>query len=337
MIIPKWLKPGDSIGVTATSGGITEEKKQIRFQNAERQLKRRNHPVLFTENVFTQDEKGRSSSGIERGEQFNALIADPNVAAVIAAAGGDYLVEMLPYVDWQLLRENPKWIQGYSDNTGLLYTITTKYDIATAYGCHFGDFGMKDWEEPVQNAYEILSGVRTEQTSFHAYENEFKEYETGLEGYRPDLPVYWKNGRGEDRIEMEGRLIGGCTDVLFFLAGTQYDGTLDFIERYRDEGIVWYMETFSAGSEMLEMHLWKLKQMGWFRYARGFVFGRPAFYQSFSGTRYEDAVLYALDDLNLPVIFDADIGHRGPQFTMLNGISTKITCQDGKGRIKYRI
>lgn len=337
MIRPEWLKPGAAVGVTATSNGITKEQKIFRFQNGKRQMEMRRHPVIFTDNVFTADEKGRSSDGRTRGRQFNELVANKEVSAIIAAAGGDYLVEMLPYVDWELLQRNPKWIQGYSDSTSLLYTITTRYDIATAYGCHFGEFGMEQWQKPVIEAYEILAGERSKQNSFDAYEDGILDYETGLEGYRPNMPVYWKNGRKEEEISITGRLLGGCTDVLFFLAGTPYDGTQSYIERYKKDGILWYMETFSANSEQLEMHLWQLRQMGWFRYATGFVFGRPLFYQSFSETTYEEAVMYALGDLGLPIIFDADIGHKGPQFTMLNGIQAEITCKSGKGCIKYKL
>ncbi len=337
MIIPKWLEEGDAVGVTATSCGITDPIKIKRFQNAKAQLEKKGHSVLFTENVFTADELGRSSDGKTRGAQFNSLLRNEQVKTIFAAAGGDYLVEMLPHVDYEYWREHPKWVQGYSDNTSLLYTMTTKYDVATAYGCHFSEFGMEPWQPPVENAYEVISGKRSTQHSFEAYEDGFYAYETGLEGYRADKPVYWKNGRGEQEIALEGRLIGGCLDVLFFLAGTPYDGTLSFVERYAQDGIIWYLETFSGSSEQLEMHLWQLKQMGWFAHAKGFVFGRPLFYQSFSETSYEKAVLYALEELNVPIIFDADIGHKGPQFTMINGAMAQVTSKDGKGSIKYTI
>ena len=60
----------------------------------------------------------RSSDGKTRAEQFHDLIQDPEVRVVFTASGGDYLVEMLSYLDFNILKK-PKWVQGYSDTTGL--------------------------------------------------------------------------------------------------------------------------------------------------------------------------------------------------------------------------
>lgn len=52
----------------------------------------------------------------------------------MCASGGEFLLEILPYIDFDLLKNNPKFVCGFSDPTGLLYPITTKCDIATIYG-----------------------------------------------------------------------------------------------------------------------------------------------------------------------------------------------------------
>lgn len=335
MIYPEFIKNKDVIGVTATSNGIIDSLKIKRFINAQKNLRQLGHNVIFTGNVFTALKRGESSRGNVRGDEFNQLVANKDVKAIIAAAGGDYLVEMLPYIDFENLQRNPKWVQGYSDNTSLLFNITTNYDIATVYGNNFSDFGMKKWEVPVIRNYEILSGKETVQTSFEMYEDGFKDSETGLEGYQCDQKVEWTNGRNETKINMQGRLIGGCTDVLFYISGTKYDGTHKFIEKYKEDGIIWFMETFACSSEDLIMHLWKLKEIGWFKYVKGFVFGRPLFFENHADISYEDAVMSMLGEYDVPIIFDADIGHKSPQFAMINGVVADITCQNGKGCIKY--
>lgn len=336
MIIPKWIEPGDTIGVTAPSAGLKKPVDFLRFANGKKKLEEKGYQVRITEDVYLCDEKGRSTDGKRRGKEFNSLLGDTSVSAVIFAKGGDFLVEMLPFFDAGLLKRSPKWLQGYSDNTSLLYYVTTKMDIATIYGCHFGEFGMEAWHPAVENCLGVLEGKTESQHSFPAFEDGFHNRVTGLEGYFADKPVFWKNGRGEAEISVSGRLIGGCLDVLGFISGTKYDGTMEFCERYQDDGILWYLETYHASSEDLMMKLWQLKELGWFRYASGIVFGRPCMFETYTDTSYEEAVMTILEDLHIPIIFDADIGHKAPQFSIINGAVASVFSKGGKGELKYR-
>jgi len=246
MLFPKYIKKGDTIGVTATSAGIVDEFKVKRFHNGKRKLEEAGYKVVFTPNVFTADKRGCSSTGKERGDQFNALIKDDSVSAIYTAAGGDYLMEMLEHVDFEAIKKNPKWVQGYSDSTTLLYPITTLTCVATAYGSNFSDFGMEPWHTSVSRGFDILKGKEKVQTSFEYYENDFHNLETGLEGYFPDEKVCWLNGRNEDRIQIQGRLLGGCLDVISFLVGTRYDGTASLLINTRMMGLfgIWRASTW---------------------------------------------------------------------------------------------
>lgn len=335
MIFPKYIKKGDTIGVTATSGGITNELKIKRFANATEQLENKGYNVISTDNVYTSDLRGCSSSGKERAEQFCQLLDNDRVSCIISAAGGDYLMEMLEYMDFEKLKANPKWFQGFSDNTGMIYPIVTTCDVAAIYGCHFGDFGMKPWQRPVDNALGVLEGRIKVQNSFDCFEAERHEYVTGYEGYYKDEPVEWVNGRGEEKIEMNGRLIGGCLDVISFLIGTRYDGTEQFVNKYADEGIIWVLESFNMEDVVLITHLWQMKERGYFKNTAGFVFGRPLMYNTWIEQPYKKAVMSILGDLDVPVIFDADIGHKGPQFSVIMGAMAKVTSEGGKGVLEY--
>ena len=339
MIIPEFLKQGDSIGVTATSDGVSDPLDKVRFENGKQQLERRGFKVKFTGNVFTADEKGRSSTGAERGRQLNELIADDDVKTVVAAKGGNFLNEMLPYIDFERWVSAPKWFQGYSDNTGLIHTLTTKYDMAAVYGSNFGEFGMESWHGSVENNLRVLSGGCREQHSFDRYQKEMSERITGLEGYLEDTPVRWKTAGtgndGLDKVKIRGRLLGGCLDVLIFLQGTKYDNTPEYIRKYKEDGVLWYLESFDMSGESLMMFLWQLKEIGWFRYSSGFIFGRPLFYKDYTNTDYEEAVLYALGDLGVPVILDCDFGHRGPRMTVINGALAEVECENGSEILRY--
>ena len=140
---------------------------------------------------------------------------------------------------------------------------------------------------------------------------------------------------GAEKIEISGRLVGGCLDVLAFLIGTKYDGTEQFIEKYKDDGIVWVLESFNMEDVVLITHLWQMKEKGYFKNATGFVFGRPLMYNTLIEQPYKDAVMSVLGDLNVPIIFDSDIGHKGPQFSVIMGAKAKVTSKNGKGVLEY--
>lgn len=335
MIIPKSIKPGDVLGVTGTSNGITDELKKVRIENGIKNLGGKGYQVQLSENVYVADWRGCCGTGKNRGEQFNQLIKDENVSAIFSPAGGDYLMEMLSYVDFESIKKNPKWFQGYSDNTGLVYSIVTTCDVAAIYGSNFSDFGMGEWHQSVKDNLGVLEGTIKELHSYDYFEGERHQYETGLEGYYKDEEVCWKNGRNEKNIEISGRLIGGCLDVIVFLLGTKYDGTKDFLKKYKEDGIIWVLESFNMEDVVLITHLWQMKELGYFENAAGFVFGRPLMYNSWVEQDYQTAVMSVLGDLNVPVIFDADVGHKGPQFPMIMGAKATVTSKDGKGTVKY--
>ncbi|MBQ9030858.1 MAG: LD-carboxypeptidase [Parasporobacterium sp.] len=349
MIIPEYLKPGCRIGVTAPSHPIDREPDRERFEHGAQKLKERGYEVVFTPNVFAEaDRFGRSASPKRKAEELHSLIGEEQIRGIYSAAGGDFLAEMLPYVDLELAKRHPKWIQGYSDNTSLLYYLTTKGDIATAYGANFGDFGMEPWDLSVLRGLQVLEGTCKVQNSFARYQDGFADRESAFDGYREDARVFWKCILGRKKaatgtdgeVRVRGRLLGGCMDVLLNLAGTRFDGTLEFIEKYREDRILWYLESFALNMEQMMEGLWKMKVLGWFEHASGIIFGRPLFYQTqdWDGNllpTYEEVLKERLHSLQIPVITGADIGHKGPQFVMINGAMAEVACKNGKGTVLY--
>lgn len=335
MIYPEFLTKNSLIGVAAPSEGNQKETDFNRLDNAIASLKSRGYQVIEGPLVRKSD-KGRSGSGKDRGEELNKLLEKKEVRWIVGAKGGDFLVEMLPYFDFEAISRHPVWYQGFSDNTGLTYTITTHCDIATIYGSNFNDFGMSEWHPALENNLKILSGENIAQDSFDLYEDGYYDRITGLEGYVLTQPVNLKQAAGKEGIPVEGRLLGGCLDVLLNLCGTRFDCTRSFIEKYKEEGILWYLESFALGSDSLIRGLWQLKEAGWFQYANGFIFGRPAFYEENYGISYEEAVTSVLKDV--PIILNADIGHKAPSITVVNGSKGSFVCKEGRGRLvmEYR-
>ena len=238
---------------------------------------------------------------------------------------------MLPTINWKNIKQNPKWIMGYSDPTALLYITTTKLDIATIYGCNAGSFDQTNLHECLKNNLKILSGNILTQKSFDLYQKGWLEES---DGYNLTEPVYWEDLNGE--VNIQGRIIGGCLDCLKDIIGTPYDYTKKFIEKYKDDGFIWYFDVCELSVEEFYRTLFQMKEAGWFEYIKGVVVGRVAvprcFYKDFS---YQDALKKIFP--NIPLIFNADIGHVPPKMTIINGSIAKVTCKEGKGAISQTL
>ncbi len=331
MRYPPFLSPSGKIGVTAPSFGVTDPTDIVRFANAKKRLAERGHEVIETPDVYKADSKGRSAPSWQRVDELLSLLRNPDVQYIVSAKGGDYQIEMLRFMEWDVLEKNPKWMQGYSDNTVLLFKTTVEHDIATIYGSNFGDYGMEPWHRSVIENLEFVEGKRKEQESFPYHNSGFSERETGLEGPMEDVKTEWVSPGGD--AVFEGRLIGGCMDVLdwFYRRGT-VDPSM-FISKYKKDGIVWYMETYDMDEARVSRMLRSLAKDGWFEGVRGFVFGRPLVYK---GDDYVSTVCDALSGFDVPKVFGADVGHKAPRMTFINGAVARFDVSMGRCTLSYR-
>jgi len=238
------------------------------------------------------------------------------------------------YISYKKIKEStPKWVQGYSDTTHITFLLTTICDVASVYGNGLSEFGSYELSESAKNNLSLLKGEQLIQHSYNKYgeiRNEEDIY--ALPTYSED--VEWKTLKGETELEISGRLIGGCQDVINGLVGTKYDKVSKFLYKYRKDGIIWYLETFSSNPEQFMMALNQLKNAGYFKYCKGIVFGRPLFYNTqWMDVSYAKAIKTVLGKLNIPIIYDADIGHVKPMITLVNGSITTFKYKQGKCEI----
>ena len=145
--------------------------------------------------------------------------------------------------------------------------------------------------------------------------------------------VYWEN-INEENITIKGRIIGGCIDAIKNILGTKYDYTKEFIEKYKEDGIIWYFDIFSLTAEDFYLLLIQMKEAGWLDYLKGVIVGRVKYPNSFVEMTYQDALKKVLD---VPVIFNADIGHVAPKMTIINGSIATISSSNGKGTITQEL
>lgn len=384
MKYPEFLKKGDLIGICAPSAGIG--RKLESFDRSLGILRAEGYRIKETASVRLDSDRGGSAQ--VRGNELNTLFADPEVKMVMAASGGDFLDEMLPYADFEQMKRNPKWLMGASDPTGLLFPYTTICDVATLYGCNAGSYDLPDSAgmqcTPGSDGCQLQDdqpapgnsrtgqddrqpqAIRTEHQTGLADESRYlRDNLRFLKGENPvqetsekhlgcapflaeriqfDTPTVWKSNTGA--IHTTGRCIGGCIDVLKDLIGTPYDGASLFVDRYGEkDGIIWYFDNFALSAEMLYRTFLQMKYAGWFRFTKAVLLGRTLFEKSESGMTYDEAVEWAFGGVGqkempgspqIPVIWEADIGHTIPHMTMINGAILRLDYEGGRGTMVYQ-
>lgn len=379
MRYPENLKIGDTIGICAPSAGIAESEKIEKLEAAEKQLKEMGYKIKETKSV-RKDENGRSASGKIRAKELMELLEDDDVKLIICATGGDFLIDILDYLDFEKLKNiKPKWIQGFSDITGISFLWNTILEIPSMYCQTIKDYAMRPLFKNLTDALEIESGKEIIQKSFPLHERSWDELEEDLENmtkeaegqnkniiedldiskdpnsinniesskelnicnlkeetyqYNLTEKTEWKNLYGKRKIKIKGRTLGGCLDIIREFFGTKYDNINNYIEKHKEEGIIWFLECFEMTSPEVYRVLWQMKNAGYFNNCSGIIFGRPCMIREDYGMSFNQTVEEALESLDIPIICDADIGHIPPQMAIVNGGILEITSEDGKGVVK---
>lgn len=313
MIYPNKLKKSDTIEIISPSNGV-KSKKIKKYEGALNTLKRYGFSII-EDNYVRNSTNGVSSTAKNRADEFNKAINNKNVKALIACSGGDYIVQILDLIKYKDMINNQKWIQGQSDITALLFYVTTKYDIATIYSFNAKTFGDNVLPQAVvENNIKFLKGLNPIQKEFG-----FKLSDEKISQPWECITNYFP---------IKGRIIGGCLDSLKDIIGTKYDNVKKFINKYKNDGIVWYFDVAEMTNEDILRTMWQFKNAGWFKECKGILFGRLENEITYTNTPLADAIKYNLNDLNIPILINVDIGHTAPVFTIINGSIIKIEKKD---------
>lgn len=327
---PEEITKNKVIGVTATSMGITDSYDIERLSKAYKYLEEKGYKIIETKNVRT-NKHFVSSNGKTRAQEFMDLWSNNKIGWIAQASGGEFLMEMLPYINKEVIINNyPKWITGYSDCSLLNFYITTNYNIATMTTTNIGHYGMDIIDESMINQLNILENPSfSVQKSFKLYE--LKKLDKH-KSYNLTEKVTYKHLYNKKHDKISGRLIGGCIDVLSELPGTTFDNTKNFCQEF-PEGMLWYLENCEQSILSLYRILWQMKNSGWFNNMNGIIIGRTRSKETIADLSYEDILHKVFDDMNIPVIYDVDFGHVMPQWTMINGSYAEFNYDNGSGEI----
>ena len=334
-----FLKKNSVIGIVAPSRGAVTEPFVSRINNAKKKFTNLGYKVVESEYV-RQNIKNRSALADARAQDFYNMYINPNIDMLLSNAGGDFCMEILPHMDFdKISKSQPKLFQGFSDNTVLTYMLTLHCDLATIYGVCYPNFGARVWDRTLKDNFDFLTGNNKQLHNCKLYEknNILKLSSDKLMGYNLTEPVEWKILNGGQRVNISGRLIGGCIDVLRNLVGTQYDITTKFIEKYKNDGFIWYLETLRLNPVELYLTLTQFKMAGWFKYVKGFIFGRMGRPGELNDMNHYDSIMDALSEYNVPIIADMDFGHVPPLMHIVNGAIGHVDVVGSKGKISYEL
>lgn len=315
-IIPNKLKKGDEIRVIAPSRSMSLlNDKTINIATS--RLIEMGFKVTFGKNVNNTTNDDFCCASIEdRVNDLHDAFKDKNVKAILTVIGGFNVNQILDYIDYELIKNNPKIICGFSDITALLHAIYAKTGLVTYYGPHFSSFGMKKGFD-----YTLKYFKKIFMTQEDIVIEDSSEWSDDLWFLDQEKRNFIENAGIEviNNDISEGRIIGGNLCTLNLLQGTEYmpdlDNTILFIE---DDDLVGdeFMREFDRNLQSL-LHCYKNKKVN------GLVIGRAQIKSNMTNEKWMN-ILKTKKINNIPIIINADFGHTTPIFTFPIGGEVKI-------------
>lgn len=352
MRYPEFLKENGTIGFVAPSFGCNEEPYISAFKNAQNKWKDAGYKIDLGPNCYAGDGIGISSTPEKCGKELTDYYVKDGNDCLISCGGGELMCEILNYVDFDAVKAAaPKWYMGYSDNTNMTFLLTTLCDTASIYGPCAASFGMEPWHPSISDAFDLLKGEKLTFESYEMWEKEsLRDAEHPLLPYNctelPDIGMFISDEKGDmkriegssaEEIFMEGRLLGGCMDCLVNLLGTKFDRVNAFTEKYKEDGIIWFLEACDLNVFAIRRAMWQMENAGWFQYVKGFLIGRPLNGEEMMNLDHFEAVLNTAGKYHVPVIMDVDMGHFSPMMPLITGSMAKINGEKGKIRVSMEL
>ena len=300
LIKPARLKQGDTIALITPGSYITEKEKQESINN----INSLGFNVVYTDRLM-QKNGYFSATDIERAADLMEMFERNDVQGIMCARGGYGCARILPYLDYDLIADNPKPLIGFSDVTALHYAIYKKCDLITFHGpvsiSTFSKFSVKNFRD-------VLMDPTFELTLYNS---------TSDNNYNPYGITVISDG------EAEGELIGGNLTLATSLIGTEYD--VDY------SGKIIFLEEFLEEPYRIDRMLTQMIQAGKFDDAAGIALGvfklcesdksNPSFKNSYN---LMEVLQDRLGNLEIPVIYGLSFGHVVDKFTIPVGVNAKL-------------
>lgn len=330
---PKKLEPGNKVAAISMSWGGPGQFPH-RYEAGRRQLQEAlGVTVVETPHAL------RAPEWLERNPRARAddlmeAFSDPSIKAIIATIGGDDSIRLLPYLDLEIMRSNPKIVMGYSDTT-ITHLACSAAGLVSFYGPAImagfaesgGPFGyMLDSVRKTLFSVQPIGTIEPNTTGWTVEFLDWAEPENQSRRRKLNPSPGWNylQGRGRRR----GHLIGGCLEVLDWLRGTDVWPSAEVWQ----DAILFLETSEEAPSPTVLLRILRaFAAMGILKGLSGILFGRPGGQvppEQFDG--YDEAILKVVAEeeglSGLPIITGMDFGHTDPMFVLPYGVQAEINC-----------
>lgn len=297
--LPPYLNPGDTIGICSPASYISLEDIQPSVQL----MRSWGFRVLVGKSVGQKDFTLGGTDEM-RSADFQELLDNPDITAIMCARGGYGIVRMIDRLNFKGFTKKPKWIIGFSDITMLHTHVNSKYGIASIHSKMCNSF-PSDWllASPIQ--IETILSIR------QVLSGQAVKYSAAPSAF---------NRKGS----VEGLLVGGNLSLIETAAGTPSDLDTD--------GRILFLEDTQEEVYSIDRMLWNLKRSGKFEKLKGLVIGgfkvKAATPGEEFGRTVQELVMEKVKDLRYPVCFDFPVGHQVNNYALKCGVPHILNVDD---------
>lgn len=327
---PKMLKAGDRVATISLSwGGAGEPDLRWRYEQGIERLR-----SVFGLEVVAMPNSLKGGDYLyenpqARAEDLMNAFKDPSIKGIFSNIGGSESIRLLPYIDFDVIRDNPKVFIGYSDST-VTHLFCHKAGISSFYGpAILMDFAenVEMHEYTVEALKKTLLAVDPIGEVKPATEWTSERLEWIVEN--KNIKRQMNPNKGYELLQgsgvVQGRLIGGCIEVLEFAKGT----SLWPAEEYWKDCILF----FETSEELptpgnLEYWLRNYGTQGILQQAKGIIFGKPQNEKYYE--EYKESIRLIMKELSLeelPILYNLNFGHTEPKFVLPYGAMAEINCE----------
>lgn len=317
MLLARTLQKGDTIGFFSPSSAGTYWAPK-RFSRAKAFLEGKGFS-LVAGHLTGKHDVYRSGGIKARAAELNQLIQNPAVSCIMSTIGGYNSNALLPYIDYDALRNHPKIIIGYSDVTALLFGIYAQTDLVTFYGpalvASFGELG-----DVVETTFAYFKDVVMHPNTPHTVKNPLQWTEDYIPWEQQDTP---KNLVQNKVVTLQGgkatgRLIAGNLNTMMGIYGSPFMPEIK-------EGDILLIEDSSKSAAVIERSFAHLKIAGVFDSIGGLILGKhEKFDDCGSGKKPYEILTEVMGAVHFPVLAEYDCAHTHPMITLPIGVRATL-------------
>ncbi len=330
LIKPKALKRGEKVAAVSLSWGAAGDKDKIwRYEQGKRRLEEELGLQVVEMDNALKGSRYLYDNPEKRAEDLMNAFKDESIKGIFTCVGGTDSIRLLPYIDFEVIKRNPKVFIGYSDTT-ISHMMCLKAGLSSFYGpailLEFAEnVEMLDYTKYwVKKALFDNSPIGNIESS-EVWTSEFQPWE---ESCRSIARKTYKNEGYEllqGKGKVTGNLMGGCIDMLDMVKGTELWPDK---EQWKDSILFFEVSEDKLKPVYLECCLRNYAMQGILQEAKGIIFGKP--YDNEYYEEYKRVILKVvrreLKLENLPIIFNVNFGHTSPMITMPYGAMAEIDC-----------